>query len=177
LYAVLITHVCYVTSPFHHWVKNINYPYIHTYTHTHTEKFCKRQTYRCHYAISGHHRNNLSSVNALLELKLCSRSWTNLLVHVYWVLITFWCGYVKCSINYKEYGLGMTICEWYSWVMASTLHSITCSMWKEYRRKLMVPNALRWVLNRSGTTEPLIVQTPSAPCPPRPPLKQHRAMF
>jgi hypothetical protein len=76
------------------------------------------------YAISGSLSNELSSINTLHEKRLYSRSQKvsslQCIMCVLWVLIIFWCGYVKCSILYKINDLGLIICACYSWEMALT---------------------------------------------------------
>jgi hypothetical protein len=90
-----------------------------TYIHTHTER--RSVNVRLTVVITQFQVITDTVCLALTHysnLKLCSRSWLTLLIRVYWEMIKFWCGYVKCSINYKEDGLRMTICEWYWWVVA-----------------------------------------------------------
>jgi hypothetical protein len=111
----------------------------HTHIHTHTRtNVCKRTIFHCHYVSSGYHSNTLH------EPWLCSTSQTSeqSFISVYRVdsvsigTTLFLCGYVKCSILYKENCLWLTIHACYSWEMAlnvaSTHHSITCRIRKEY---------------------------------------------
>jgi hypothetical protein len=69
------------------------------------------ETHRCHYAVAGYHRNELSIVNTLNECKLRSTTWTNeqsftSVYRVYSVSNTiFWSGFVKCKSRDRVVGI------------------------------------------------------------------------
>jgi hypothetical protein len=105
------------------------------------------------YFISGHHRNELSTVNTLYECKSCSRSRMSdqSFVSVYDITSLhrfshiFWCGYVKCSILNKGDDLRLSICACYSWEMALNVgldvsfdNMYDCKLILERGGKLMV---------------------------------------
>jgi hypothetical protein len=85
-------------------------------------KFCKREIYHCHYAISDYHSNELSSVNTLQERKLCirSRMIEQSFVSAYRVYcvnidILMWTREVLYCINETVW---LTMCAYYSWEIA-----------------------------------------------------------
>jgi hypothetical protein len=77
----------------------------------------------CNYVVSGCHSNELSIDHTLHEHgRVIGHERASSLFHcilsMLWVLIMFWCGYVKCNLLWNTDGLRLTVCVCYWWEMA-----------------------------------------------------------
>jgi hypothetical protein len=80
--------------------------YIYIYTWT-----CKRMICRCHYAISGFHSNEFRVITCCIKV-IYIKSQKRVGIHLFqcimpirWLLIIFWCSYLKSIILHKGDGL------------------------------------------------------------------------
>jgi hypothetical protein len=88
--------------------------------------FCKRKIYKCHYAISRHHSNELTSVNTLNECKLRgkSRQSDRCFVPVYCIYsvntenILMWISEASYTIQRRQFTID---CGCYLWEMPSNI--------------------------------------------------------
>jgi hypothetical protein len=115
--------------------------------------FCKPVTCNCHYALSGHHSNELSggciNVNYMLGHKRESSFLLLCVASILWILVIFWYWYVQCGIYYfKEDGLRLTFCARFSCPVSLDV-GLKMRTAEINGRKSCVRNdaTCRWILN------------------------------